>query len=286
MIRRFLRQHPVFTRDLFDQTIGGADKNTNTLKNTLAHHIKQGHIVRIKRGLFAAIPFGANSQSYPINPYLIASKLSNDAIIGYHTALAYYGYAYSSHHRFIYLTETKQKPLLFRGITYQPTGFPKKLVQRKLMQKYINNEDISGLDIRITSKERTLVDVLDRPILSGGWEEIWRSLNMINRVKGQDILEYTLALDVATTSAKVGFYLEQRKKELNIDESLLKQLEINCPNTPQHMNNASRSQCKLIKRWNLMVPASIINSEWEENLNWEPGHENINRAFNKRGREH
>ena len=39
--------------------------------------------------------------------------------------------------------------------------------------------DRAGLAVRVTSLERTLVDVLDRTDLSGGWEEIWRSLEMV-----------------------------------------------------------------------------------------------------------
>jgi predicted transcriptional regulator of viral defense system len=37
----------------------------------------------------------------------------------------------------------------------------------------------SGVDLRITILERTLVDVLDRPDLSGSLEEIWRSLENV-----------------------------------------------------------------------------------------------------------
>jgi len=32
----------------------------------------------------------------------------------------------------------------------------------------------SGQSLRVATLERTLVDVLDRPELSGSWEEIWR----------------------------------------------------------------------------------------------------------------
>ena len=32
------------------------------------------------------------------------------------------------------------------------------------------------VDVRVTGYERTLVNVLDRPDLTGSWEEIWRSL--------------------------------------------------------------------------------------------------------------
>ena len=33
--------------------------------------------------------------------------------------------------------------------------------------------DRTGVAVRVTNHERTLVDVLDRPELTGSWEEIW-----------------------------------------------------------------------------------------------------------------
>lgn len=269
-IELFFRQHPIFTRKLFDQIMGPGGKRENTLKNTLAHHLKQGHIVRIKRGLFASIPYGADPKKYPINPYLIASHFSDDAVIGYHTALSYYGTTYSSSYRFIYLTESKQKPLEFRGNTYQPTRFPSVLVSQDQMHRYVSKEDVQGMDVLITSKERTMVDVMDRPLLGGGWEEIWRSLDMIERLKIEHIIDYALMLNVATTIAKVGFYLEQRKEALSVPDSLLEKLQQHCPVSPHYMDGISQSKCKFISRWNLMVPKSLINRDWEEKLNWEP----------------
>ena len=36
-----------------------------------------------------------------------------------------------------------------------------------------------GVKIAVTTLERTFVDMLDRPHLSGSWEEIWKSFENI-----------------------------------------------------------------------------------------------------------
>jgi predicted transcriptional regulator of viral defense system len=70
------------------------------------------------------------------------------------------------------------------------------------------------MELRIASLERTLVDALDRPDLSGSREEIWRSLESVEFFNLDKVVEYGLLLGNATTGAKVGFFLEQHRKPL------------------------------------------------------------------------
>ncbi len=267
----FFRQHPIFVHQTFAQALSdNGAKNPNTLKNILAHHLHRGHIVRIRRGLFASIPYGANPKTHPINPFLIAANLTDDAVVAYHSALAFYGVAYSSSYRFIYLTAHKPKMCEFRDESYQASLFPSALINNSQTHSHVNTEDVNGMGIHVTSKERTLVDVMDRPLLGGGWEEIWRSLDMIERLKVDHIVDYALLLENATTIAKVGFYLEQRQIELNVAHNQLAILQKHCPTSPHYMDGVSKEKCKFIKQWNLMVPLSLINRNWEENLQWEP----------------
>ena len=70
---------------------------------------------------------------------------------------------------------------------------------------------------RLTSLDRTLVDVLHRPDLAGGWEEVWRSLESVEYFDLDSVLEYALLLENATTAAKVGFFLEQHREPLMVE---------------------------------------------------------------------
>ena len=80
------------------------------------------------------------------------------------------------------------------------------------------------MEIRVASLERTLVDVLDRPDLSGSWEEIWRSLESIEFFDLDKVVEYALLLGNATTVAKVGFFLEQHRESLMVEDRHLQPL--------------------------------------------------------------
>jgi predicted transcriptional regulator of viral defense system len=63
----------------------------------------------------------------------------------------------------------------FRGNEFRGVLFPKALREKEEELFGVNREDRAGLQVRVTSLERTMVDLLDRPDLSGGYEEIWRS---------------------------------------------------------------------------------------------------------------
>jgi predicted transcriptional regulator of viral defense system len=96
-------------------------------------------------------------------------------------------------------------------MTHHRVRVPPELTARK-------NEDFGttiitrkDTEIKISGFERTLVDLLSRPYLAGGWEEIWRSLESIEYFDLDTLYEYLLLLDNTTAFAKVGFYLEQHK---------------------------------------------------------------------------
>jgi len=124
----------------------------------------------------------------------------------------------------------------------------------------------SGAELRVTSLERTLVDLLDRPELTGGWEEIWRSLESIEFFDIEQIVEYVLLLENATTAAKVGFFLEQHKEDLMVDNRHLEPLRKLRPRQPHYLIRGKRKHGRWMKKWNLMVPDEILNQSWGEVL--------------------
>jgi predicted transcriptional regulator of viral defense system len=118
--------------------------------------------------------------------------------------------------------------------------------------------------VRVTSLERTLVELLDRPDLGGGWEEIWRSLESVEFFDLDRVVEYALALRNATTAAKVGFYLETHRKALMVTDDHLKRLREHKPKEPHYLDRATRQSGRLAGAWNLVVPVEVLDRSWEE----------------------
>jgi predicted transcriptional regulator of viral defense system len=220
-LQEFFTKHPVFTYEKFAGFfIAKESRSARTRDSLLAYYIRNGRLLRIKRGLFVTVPPGEDVKFYPVDPFLLAAKMTDDAVLAYHTALEFYGKAYSVHERFLYLTGSFPRPLTSRGYRFRGVRFPKKLNNEKKLF-CVNSEERSGVSIRVTNLERTMVDVLDRPELGGGWEEIWRSLEGIEFFNLDQVVEYTLSLKNRTTAAKVGFFLEQHREASMLNGSHL-----------------------------------------------------------------
>lgn len=151
-----------------------------------------------------------------------------------------------------------------RGNTFRAVAFPKALLEKNMQSLGVETAERSGLEVRVTSLERTLVDVLDRPAVSGGWEEIWRSLESVEYFDLEQVTEYALMLDNATTVAKVGFYLEQHAEQLMVEESTLSRLREHVPKAAHYLDRSTREPARLAKSWNLIVPERILNRTWEQ----------------------
>ena len=101
--------------ELAEHLSSGGHAGARTQESLVAYHIRTGRIVRVRCGLFAVIPPESDSDTYPIDPYLIASKLTPDSVMSYHTALEFHGRAYSVWQLLTYLASRPLEPLTFRS---------------------------------------------------------------------------------------------------------------------------------------------------------------------------
>ena len=146
----------------------------------------------------------------------------------------------------------------------QPEGSGLLSAQRECLlfgTEIINRQ---GLDIKITNISRTFVDVLDRIDLSGGLEEVCRSIENIVILNIDMVIKYCLMLENARLAAKVGFFLERRKGVFAVTDKQLKALLAVKPCSPQYLSINLRNDCQYVKKWNLMIPKQLLNKTWEE----------------------
>lgn len=260
----FFAQHPVFTHDEFLVAHGlGRDRSTRTADSLLSRHVAAGRLVHLRRGLYAVAAPGANVENFCADPFLVASKLAPDATVAYHAALQFRGKARSVWHRFAVLTNARLRSFTCRDDEFVGVAAPKALRELPDCGGGIVSEAYGGGEVRVTTLERTLVDVLDAPHLGGGWEELWRSLEMVEYFDLDAVLEYVLKLGSALTTARLGFFLEQHRGRLFVGDRHLAPLRERAPKQPRYLDT-THERGRLVKPWNLVVPERMIHPASDE----------------------
>jgi len=263
----FFQSHPVFTGPELShflasyKPVGARDR-----ESLLAYHKKKGRVIQVRNNLFAVVPSKADPSTYPVDSFLLAARMTKDAVLAFHTALEFNGHAYSAQHILRYLALRPVPPVKFRKTAFQGTKFPTALIRKEKTAFEVVTMERLGMELTVTSLERTIVDVLDRPNLSGSWEEIWRSLESVGFLDLDKVVAYTLLLENATTAAKVGFYLEQHRESLMVEDKYLKILRDLSPKQPLYLERSNRRTGRLVAGWNLVVPTEILDRAWAEVL--------------------
>lgn len=255
----FFDAHPVFTRVEF-QTEGGR-RTLRTTDSLLRRYAADGRLLRVRAGLYAVVPRGTDAGAASVDPYLVATKLAADATVAYHAALQFWGKAYSVLKRFHYLTSTSTRAFTFRGLEFVPVRTSRAARGLPAGEMQITHQRHAGGVARVTTLERTMVDVLDAPGYAGGWEEIWRSLEMVEFFDLDAVISYTEKLERALTAARVGFFLEQHRDALMVESRHLERLKRQRPRQPRYFD-ARRKTGKLSPGWNVIVPEEVLGRTW------------------------
>lgn len=261
-LKSFFESHPVFRYAEFSEFMQKTGtQRAESWRQQLNYHLKAGRLIHVRKFLYAVKPFF--TQEPWIDPYLITSRATVDAVIAYHTALELHGIAYTTFNEFTFLVTRQSPAFAYENQYFRPVIQPKALLKSNQINFDIEEIQRGGLLIKLTSLERTIVDVLDRPDLGGGWEEIWRSLDNVTQLNTKRLVEYALLLNNATTIAKVGYFLEQQPSHFTLEKIHLEKLQGHIPKQPHYMSRESGAG-KYIEKWQLIVPLTIINRTWEE----------------------
>lgn len=231
------------TKDIYQLT-----GNMNTTKSLIRNLLIDGYIKRIKHNLYAVC--NIEFKSVIPNQYMIASKIRDNSYISYHSALEYYGVKNQVFYDIYVSTSKRFKNFDFEGYSY----------------KYIESKYDFGIiqlnKIRVTDKERTFIDCINKTELAGGNEELIMCLELLGNLSGEKILEYLKKYDSNKLNQKVGFFLELFNEHYNIEKSIIEELRLNFTNKKLYFNEETkRSKNTYIKKWNLIVPKIFLGKE-------------------------
>jgi predicted transcriptional regulator of viral defense system len=247
----------LFTVEDAAQVYGKSDGGLRRLLYTLA---KRRWLQRVERGKYLILPFEAGREGeWTEHEFIIASYLIDPYYIGFRSALNYYGYTEQfSRTVFVASTHRKMKPALdISGVTYRFVHMTEK--------KFFGDTKVTldGYGIRISEREKTIVDCLDRLECCGGVSEVAKALSY-----GHDELDLAKTAHYAVRNGnkavikRLGYIIELLNFEAG---SAMDILRSNLSSGYSPLDTLGPRGGRYLQRWRLVinVPQSEV-SQWRE----------------------
>lgn len=230
----------------------------NVSKHQAYYHLykmnKKGLIKRLRNGLYFIYPDSLllNIQNYVEDPLYLLMNLIKPYFASYYTALDLHGLAQRSINTF-YLTTTK-----FIKVVKQETYIIKPvIVLKKYFFGYIQMEFGNGT-INVSDLERTIIDIINRPELAHGYEDIIKSILDIDiDLDYSKFFKYLSIFNKKILYHRIGYLFDTPvfKSYLNVPKSFLDKLKGQI-HSINYFDSANKSGI-FNNNWKVVVPTEI-----------------------------
>jgi len=113
--------------------------------------------------------------------------------------------------------------------------------------------------LRVSSKERTFIECVDRIRYAGGWEECIKSLENLRGIDIEKLINLTLQQKKRGLRRRIGFILDLLRKRSpfyeHISDASLSKMEIEIRGSPQYLVLGRKGS--LNRKWNLYIPEAF-----------------------------
>jgi predicted transcriptional regulator of viral defense system len=250
--------HPAEFAAAFGHSAGAAN-----VTSLLRHHLRAGNIKRVSRAVFAAVPAHLAAERMVIDRFAAASKLRSDGVVGFHSALELHGIAYSEFNevQLVSAGRTERVDLPFGACRFVTP--PKALAATGQADYLTTTMDRQRVPVRVTAVERTVVDVLHRPELAGGAEEVLKSLDLVRYLDPTKVADYVELLDNRSLASVSGWWLERRLAALGVTDDVLARLRARLPQSKHYALGAEPGHAVLVEPWRVLLPAQAVDAAFE-----------------------
>ncbi len=227
------------------EIVGGDHKSSDYISNLR----KKGYFNKIHKGLYAIVPPNLIGQEdFSPDKILVASKVTGEYFISHHSALEIHGLANTVHNKVWITVRKPHRSFSYKGIDYE-----------SVTTKYFfgfEKVDYLGTYVKVSDRERTLLDCLRKSGYAGGWEELIKSLNNLAHIDGAKLLKYLQRYDEKYLYQKTGFIIDML--DLNVNEELMVVLKDRMSERTYYLDKSKDSY--YLSKWNLMVPKKFKRS--------------------------
>lgn len=263
----FLTVEPVFTGSELAEFLArrGVAHPVEEARRLQERWVWAGRVVAVRPDLFAVVADGIDPARFQPMPDLVSTKMAPDAVVSHHSALDFWGISYSMWFDAVYSATEPAPPLAFRAMCYRGVRFPQRLIDSGDQHFGVVTRTYADGTVRVTTMERTLVDVLADPDYGGSWDEIYQSVTRADQIDVETVAAYCQLRDGSPAlRAKVGFFLDQHRDLWGITNCDLDQFRPSGPRAQKFVfDTFDRKRTHYVEEWNLVVPVEVIERQWE-----------------------
>lgn len=241
----------IFSADDVRAIIDGA------AKKTINNLVRKKWLLQLKRGLYAIVPLDIGvkgADSFAVHNFVIGSKLVEPYYIGYWSALNHYGFSDQiPSATYIATTHAKKK------IEVQQTTY---LFVQVTQKKFFGTTEIEidGESVKISDKNKTIADCLDRPDYCGGIDEIGKSIFFSkDEINFKKVKAYAVRMGNLTILKRLGYLLDASGL-LKQYESVFKSLKLS--KGYSLLDPLSPRTGSYNDKWGLLINVEIKPERW------------------------
>lgn len=242
----FIATHPVFRLDEFRANHAKLGRGPVATRALLAYHLGRKRIRVLRRGLYA--------HPRDTDAWLVGSRMTPDAVLAYGGALSFHGVT-GLGHLLPYLTATPRPRFEWNEVVYQAVR-----ADRLELESRVDEVTRRGLPVRVTSVERALVDVMERPHL-GPIEEVVETLRTSRSFDRAGVLAVAGARQSKALNARLGYVLSFRPdtswRDVHRLETRLPVVPVRLAPPRDPLEELEPEPCTLIPRWRVRVARGL-----------------------------
>lgn len=236
-----LLQYPVFSM----KEANALYSSERTARVALGKLLKDNMVLKIRNGLYTCV---SGENGGPVaNRYQVASAITPTSYVSHHTAFEYYGAVDQVFYEVYVGSETRFHDFEFDGYTYH-------FVKGQMKEGVVSPEFSGG--VRVTDKERTIVDSIKDINLIAGLEEVLSCLVSVNSIDETKLLNYLAGYDSYFLYQKTGFIFSEYQTELGISDDFIKICKDRIGNSKRYLTNCI-SEPGYSGEWKLVYPKNI-----------------------------
>lgn len=226
-----------FSREFVIQLTGSEAAATSLIYD----YLKNGIIQRVRRNLYVAVDLATGLPG--VNRYAVACSIAQGAYITHHSALEYHGY----YNQIGYLVNVATG-LQFKNFTFDGNTFVHVIPK-------IQSGVVDKGGVRVTDCERSVLDCLNELKLSGGTEEVIKSIELLPSLNEEKVLKYLAEFNKIFLYQKAGFILKHFQLNFHLSEDFFHHCLAKLTGTKRYFcNDLKNYKYSYNATWQLCVP--------------------------------